>query len=98
MGWGDEETVRARLRPYFTDVRVTRRIAVMQYPFTPAGTVEFFSKYYGPTVRAFASLRDTEREVLRGDLVELQAMHNSSSNHWSTEVYADYLDVVAVRR
>jgi len=30
MGWGDEATVGSRLRPGFTEVRMTRRIAVMR--------------------------------------------------------------------
>ena len=36
MGWGDEATVLSRLRHGFADVRLTRRIALMRYPFPPA--------------------------------------------------------------
>jgi len=72
MGWGDEAIVRSRLAHGFTNVRLTRRIALMRYPFPPAETVEFFREYYGPTQKAFAALG-------------------------TTEVAAEYLEVVAVR-
>ena len=28
----------------------------MWFPFAPAGTVDFFRRYYGPTLRAFGAL------------------------------------------
>jgi len=97
MGWGDEATVRSRLGQGFEEVRLTRRIAVMRYPFPPAETVEFFRQYYGPTQRAFASLDPAAQTALRRDLVELQTAHNRSEDPGATEVAAEYLEVVAVR-
>src|SRR6185369_2286299 len=76
MGWGDEATVRARLQPGYSAVRLTRRIARMRYPFPPAETVEFFRQYYGPTQKAFAALDASAQAALRRDLVELQTAHN----------------------
>jgi 2-polyprenyl-3-methyl-5-hydroxy-6-metoxy-1,4-benzoquinol methylase len=98
MGWGDETIVRSRLAPGFTDVRLTRRIAMMRYPFPPAETVEFFRQYYGPTQKAFALLNETAQAALRQDLVELQTIHNIAAVPGTTEVAAEYLEVVAVRR
>jgi hypothetical protein len=97
MGWGDEATVRTRLRHGFADVRLTRRIALMRYPFPPAETVEFFRLYYGPTQRAFASLDASAQAALRRDLVELQTANNIARTPGATEVAAEYLEVVAVR-
>jgi 2-polyprenyl-3-methyl-5-hydroxy-6-metoxy-1,4-benzoquinol methylase len=97
MGWGDEATVRTRLRHGFSDVRLTRRIALMRYPFPPAETVEFFRQYYGPTQRAFASLDASAQAALRRDLVELQTANNIARTPGTTEVAAEYLEVVAVR-
>jgi SAM-dependent methyltransferase len=97
MGWGDETTVRSRLRHGFSDLRLTRRIALMRTPFSPAETVEFFRQYYGPTQRAFASLDAAGQDALRRDLVELQTVSNTSGSHSLTEVPAEYLEVVAVR-
>jgi ubiquinone/menaquinone biosynthesis C-methylase UbiE len=97
MGWGDEATVRERLQHGFTHVRLTRRIALMRYPFPPAETVEFFRQYYGPTLKAFASLDEIAQAALRRDLVELQTTHNIAKTPGTTEVAAEYLEVVATR-
>ena len=97
MGWGDEATVRARLRHGFPDVRLTRHIALMRYPFPPAETVEFFRQFYGPTQKAFAALDPAGQAALRRDLVELQTAHNTAATPGTTEVAAEYLEVVAVR-
>ncbi len=97
MDWGDEATVHSRLRHGFTDVRLTRRIALMRHPFPPAETVEFFRRYYGPTHRAFASLDDSAQAALRRDLVELQTEYNISRIFGTTEVAAEYLEVTAIR-
>jgi hypothetical protein len=97
MGWGDEDLVRARLRHGFASLRFNRRIALMSYPFPPAETVEFFRQYYGPTQRAFASLDASAQAALRRELVELQTANNIATTADTTEVAAEYLEVVAVR-
>jgi ubiquinone/menaquinone biosynthesis C-methylase UbiE len=75
MGWGDEATVRALLRHGFADVRLTRRSALMRYPFA-AETVEFFRQYYDRRVRR---ARLAGQAALRRDLVELQTAHNTAT-------------------
>jgi ubiquinone/menaquinone biosynthesis C-methylase UbiE len=97
MGWGDEATVRARLQHGFTNVRLTRCIALMRYPFPPAETVEFFRQYYGPTLKAFAALDADAQAALRHDLVELQTANNIAKTPGTTEVAAEYLEIVATR-
>lgn len=97
MGWGDEPTVRLRLQA-FAEVRLSRRIALMRYPFPPAEVVEFFRQYYGPTQRAFALLDAPAQARLRKDLVDLQTAHNVAKTRNTTEVAAEYLEVIAVRR
>jgi SAM-dependent methyltransferase len=97
MAWGDEASVRSRLGHSFANVRLTRRIALMRYPFPPAETVEFFRQYYGPTQRAFASLDASAQIALRQELVELQTAHNTARTAGTTEVAAEYLETVAVR-
>jgi len=97
MSWGDEATVRSRLQQGFAVLRLARRIALMRYPFPPAETVEFFCQYYGPTQRAFASLDASAQSALRRDLVDLQTANNIAKTSGTTEVAAEYLEVVAVR-
>lgn len=97
MGWGDEAIVRTRLAHGFSDVRLTRRIAMMRYPFPPAETVGFFRQYYGPTHRAFAALDASAQAALWRDLVELQTINNIAGTPGDTEVAAEYLEVTAIR-
>jgi SAM-dependent methyltransferase len=96
MLWGHEPTVRERLAA-FDDVKLARRIAVMRFPFPPAGTVDFFRRYYGPTNKAFDTLGPDAQTAFRRDLVELQAAHNSADEPGETEARAEYLEVVATR-
>ena len=64
MLWGSESTVRERLAA-FGEVNFERRIAAMRYPFPPAGTVDFFRRYYGPTGKAFDALAPDAQAALR---------------------------------
>jgi SAM-dependent methyltransferase len=95
--WGDERVVRDRLGAGTSDLRLTRRIARMRFPFDPAGTVEFFRQYYGPTQRAFASLTTEAQAALRADLEDLQYRHNVSTRAGETETPAEYLEIHARR-
>ena len=80
------------------NVRLTRRTALISYPFSPAETVEFFRKYYGPTLRAFESLPATGQAALRRDLIELQTTHNIARMTNATKVAAEYLEVIATKQ
>lgn len=97
IAWGDEQTVTDRLQCGFTDLRLTRRMALMRYPFPPAETVEFFRQYYGPTNRSFASLAPAAQGALRRDLVDLQTANNIAAVPGTTEVAAEYLEIIATR-
>jgi hypothetical protein len=95
--WGDEEIVRKRMTPGFGELRLTRRIARLRYPFDVAGTVEFFRQYYGPTQRAFASLSVEAQAGLRADLEQLHSEFNVSHRPDETEILAEYLEIQARR-
>ena len=95
--WGDEQAVRDRFGAGVSDLRLTRVNYRFDYPFTPAGVVEFFRKNYGPTTRAFAALSDADRAALRADLVDLWTSHNQTKEPDRTIVDAEYLEVVGVR-
>lgn len=94
--WGDEETVRERLREGVADLRLSRRMCQFKYPFPPAGVVEYFRTYYGPTRRAFDALDAEAQAALRGDLERLWAEHNRASDD-TTHVEGEYLEVLATR-
>jgi SAM-dependent methyltransferase len=94
--WGDEETVRERLRDGIADLQLTRRLCVFKYPFPPAEVVEFFRSYYGPTQRAFDALDSNGQAALRGELERLWSEHNQATDN-TTFVEGEYLEVVATR-
>ncbi len=94
--WGNEATVRARLRAGTTDLRLARKMYPIKYPFPPSEVVEFFRTYYGPTNRAFAALDTDGQAALRSDLELLWSEYNQASDG-GTEVEAEYLEVVATR-
>jgi SAM-dependent methyltransferase len=95
--WGDEAVVRARFAGVGEKLRLTRRTARMRFPFDPAGTVDFFRRYYGPTFRAFETLQGDRQAALARDLVELQARHHISAHAQETETPSDYLEIHACR-
>jgi SAM-dependent methyltransferase len=94
--WGDEETVRERLREGVADLQLTRRMCAFTYPFPPAEMVEYFRTYYGPTERAFAALDTEGQAALRSDLERLWAEHNQATDN-TTYVEGEYLEVIAIR-
>jgi SAM-dependent methyltransferase len=96
--WGDEAVVRSRFNGEIEELRLARQTARMCFPFNPAATVDFFRRYYGPTLRAFAALDTVDQAALRRDLVDLQARHNVSTRAGETETPAEYLEIHARRR
>jgi len=94
--WGDESTVRERLRSGLSDLQLERRMYRFNYPFSPAEVVELFRRYYGPTHQAFAALDADGQARLRSDLEALWSAHNRGSED-CTMVLAEYLEVVGIR-
>ncbi len=94
--WGDEATVRERLRAGISDLQCTRRMYRFEYPFPPPQVVEFFRQNYRPMTRAFASLAVEGQRVLRNELVHLWSARNNVVSA-GTCVDAEYLEVIATR-
>lgn len=94
--WGDEPTVRERLRSGVASLECSRHLYELSYPFLPADVVEFFRVNYGPMTRAFASIKEDAQHQLREELSDLWSRHNRATDG-TTRVDAEYLQVVAVR-
>lgn len=94
--WGDEATVRERLREGIDDLKLSRHDYRFDYPFAPDAVVEFFRANYGPMSRAFASLNAEGQEALRSELVSLWSAQNKAVDG-TTRVAAEYLQVIATR-
>jgi SAM-dependent methyltransferase len=95
--WGDEETIRERLKDGISHLKLTRRVYPFRYPFPPSEVVEFFRTYYGPSFKAFAALDAEKQSALRGDLEQLWTEHNSATDG-TTSIDSEYLEVVAIRQ
>lgn len=97
--WGDEETVRERLEPHFHQIGATIVPIDFDFDLSPAGTVEFFRTYFGPTQSAFSRLDPPGQEALRKDLVDLWASANIAPDPAQrTLIRNEYLRVVATRK
>lgn len=94
--WGDETTVRNRLKDGIAELKLARRMYRFEYPFSPSEVVNFFRENYGPMARAFASLDDAGQKKLHDELTQLWSAHNQVSGN-STKVDAEYLEVIAIR-
>lgn len=94
--WGDEPTVRERLRSGIASLECSRHLYELSYPFSPADVVEFFRANYGPMTRAFASIGEEAQRQLRDELTALWLRYNRATDG-TTRVDAEYLQVVAVR-
>ena len=97
--WGDVPTVTARLTPYFTDIATELVPVDFDLPFNPAGAVDFFRKYFGPTQIAFSRLDEPGQIAFAADFEDLWSRHNVSPNPTAhTLVRNEYLQVLATRR
>jgi SAM-dependent methyltransferase len=95
--WGTEDAVRTRLGGGCTSLILTRRLITLEYPLEPADVVEYFRLWYGPTLRAFASLDEAGRDGLRRELERLWTDRNEASDG-TTRVQSEYLEVIGVVR
>lgn len=96
LAWGDEATVRDRLKDGTHDIRCVRHAITFVFPFSPSEVVEYWREYYGPTQKAFAALDAGGQTALRHDLEALWSRHNQATDG-TTRVESEYLRITAVR-
>jgi SAM-dependent methyltransferase len=96
MLWGTE----SHLRDLFGDGIASLDTVERTFTFRFQAAVEFvsyFRTWYGPTLKAFASLEDEAREALERDLVALAVRHDRLGTD-AIAIPATYLEAVAIRR
>jgi len=96
MLWGTE----SHLRDLFGDGITSLEAAERTFTFRFQAAVEFvsyFRTWYGPTLKAFASLEDEAREALERDLVALAVRHDRLGTD-AIAIPATYLEAVAILR
>jgi ubiquinone/menaquinone biosynthesis C-methylase UbiE len=96
--WGVEKVVAERLRSgegKIARLETKKQELLFDYPFTPAETVAFFRKYFGPTQTTFARLDEPAQKALAEDLTRHWTKNNiGDANH--TKIRAEYLEVHAL--
>ena len=96
--WGDGPTVRQRLAASFANIRTELIPVDFDLPMAPAGVVDFFRKYFGPTQVAFSRLDETGQAAFAADLVTLWSSANVAPDPTAhTLIHNQYLQVTATR-
>ena len=93
--WGDRQRIAERLGDRVRVLTMIPRTLTFDYPYSPAGVVELFQAFYGPTVRAFEALGPEERAALRRELERLWREANLATDG-GTRIEAEYMEVVAI--
>lgn len=97
--WGDDATVRERLSPYFTNIETRAMPIDFDMPTNPAGCVDFFRTWFGPTKVAFSKLDEPGQKALFSDLEHLWSSENAApdpANH--TLIKHEYIRITATRK
>lgn len=95
--WGDPEIVKERFGDRGSDLKLTTRMAEMVYDMPPSEVVQFFRKYFGPTVMTFKAVPEDRHEELARDMEAIWADNNQSKDG-RTLVYGEFLEVIATKR
>jgi ubiquinone/menaquinone biosynthesis C-methylase UbiE len=96
LQWGTEERLRELFGGAIAEIRTEKR----QYVFrdrSPQAYIEFWRRYYGPTLKSFEAVGEAGREALESDLLDLIARFNRADDG-TMVVPNEYLETVIVRR
>jgi SAM-dependent methyltransferase len=96
MLWGTESHLRDLFGDGIASLDAVERKFTFRFP-AAMEFVSYFRTWYGPTLKAFASLDDESREALERDLVELAVRHDRLGTD-AIAIPATYLEAVAIRR
>jgi len=94
--WGTEQ----RLHELFGDRIAQISLMKRQYVFrdrSPQHYIQYWRRYYGPTLKAFEAVGETGRDALEADLVDLIGRFNQADDG-TMVVPSEYLETVIVTR
>ncbi len=95
--WGDEATVRERLRDGVAELQMARRIyPSFEYPFGVPEFVEFQRRHLGVTGMMFAALDGERQTAFRRELEQLYTTYNRATDG-TILLEAEYLEITATR-
>jgi ubiquinone/menaquinone biosynthesis C-methylase UbiE len=93
--WGTRAKLAEWFEPHATSVKAAERHFVFRYR-SPEHWLSVFKTYYGPTLKAFATLKPAEQKALERDLLSLIDQFNRSGDG-SMVVPSEYLEIVITR-
>ncbi len=92
--WGTEERLHELFGDRIDEIRVEKRNIIWRYP-SPTAYVQYWRRYYGPTLKAFEAVGEAGRDGLAGDLLDLIARFNRADDG-TMIVESEYLEAVIV--
>jgi SAM-dependent methyltransferase len=97
MLWGGEGYLRGLFGDSIASLEAEERTFTFRFR-SAEEFVSFFRTWYGPTLKAFASLEPAAQEALERDLVDLASRHDRLGSGNAIAIPATYLEVVATKR
>ncbi len=94
--WGTEPRLRELFDGQIADLRAEKRHYVFRYR-SPEAYLEYWRRFYGPTLKAFEAVGEDGSAALEQDLLELIATFNRADDG-TMVVPSEYLEAVIVRR
>ena len=77
-------------------MRVERRAFAFRYP-SPTAYIDYWRRFYGPTMKAFEAVGEAGSPALEADLLDLIGRFNRADDG-TMIVPSEYLEVVMVKR
>ena len=93
--WGTEAFIEQHFGESARSIEITHKAFNFRYQ-SPEHWLDVFTRYYGPTLKAFEALNEEHRESLSDDILEVIA-HLNTANDGSMIVPSEYLEVVIDR-
>jgi hypothetical protein len=94
--WGTEGHLRELFGDAIADLQVRRRHVVFRYR-SPEAYLEYWRRFYGPTLKSFDAVGPAGEAALRADLLALVARFNVATDG-TMVVPSEYLEAVITRR
>ena len=94
--WGTEERLRELFGDAIAELRLEKRHMTFRYR-SPQTWVDYWRRYYGPTLKAFEAVGEEGRAALEADLLENIARFNRADDG-TMVVPSEYLEAVIIKR
>lgn len=94
--WGDEAYQRSLFGDTVKSAKATVRQTIFRFR-EPGDYIEYFLRYYGPTIKAHAALPPDKQAGLARDITELAKKHDRNRGRGPVAIASDYLETIMTR-